>query len=206
MRDKQGRFVKGHRASPSTEFQKGHHWRDVKPYWEKKWLEWQYADLGKSAKEIADEQGCGENNILFFLRKHQIRRRTMAQVRATKHWGAKGNANAMYGKTGAENPNWKGGVTPERQAFYCSHEWTSAVGIVWKRAKHRCQRCGRHSSPTGDFHIHHIVSFAVPELRCEPTNLALLCPPCHWWVHSKANIEGDFIEEVMPDDSKDIAG
>lgn len=96
-----------------------------------------------------------------------------------------------------QNPNWKGGATPERQEFYRSTEWKRAVKAVWKREDACCQRCAldwrtvdRAATPT--FHIHHIVSFAVRELRATVSNLALLCRPCHLWVHSKANANGDF--------------
>lgn len=101
------------------------------------------------------------------------------------------------GKRGAVVANWKGGVTPERQTFYRSDEWKAAVKAVWKRADARCERCGLDRRTTDRkaewFHVHHIVSFAVGELRCEVDNLVLLCRPCHRWVHSKANVNGEYI-------------
>jgi len=194
MRNEKGQFVKGQRASPSTEFKKGQHWRVPKLYWEKDWLEHEYCILGKSALDIATEQGCTGNNILYFLQKHEIPRRTVAEARVIKHWGASGPANAMYGRVGRDNPNWRGGVSPERQAFYSSREWASAVILVWQRDEAICQRCGKQAKKHGEFHIHHIVSFAAEELRCEPDNLVLLCPSCHHWVHSKANVDNAFIK------------
>ena len=103
------------------------------------------------------------------------------------------------GKRGAVVANWKGGVTPERQTFYRSGEWKAAVKAVWKRADAKCERCGL-DHRTADrkvmrFHIHHIVSFAVRELRCEVSNLVLLCLPCHMWVHSKANVDRELIAD-----------
>ena len=95
----------------------------------------------------------------------------------------------MYGKTGEANPNWKGGVTPERQALYSSLEWAEVVKVVWARDKAICQRCGEPGK-----HIHHIVSFAVPELRADADNLILLCRDCHSWVHSRKNTEGEFVK------------
>jgi hypothetical protein len=32
-----------------------------------------------------------------------------------------------------------------------------------------------------------------PALRFAPDNAATLCRPCHQWVHSKANVAGDFL-------------
>lgn len=102
------------------------------------------------------------------------------------------------GKRGAETPNWKGGVTPERQAFYASDEWRSACKIVWARAKARCERCGidhNTADRRGTFNVHHIVSFMVRELRATESNLALLCRPCHFFVHSRDNVDRAFIGE-----------
>lgn len=106
----------------------------------------------------------------------------------------------MRGRRGADTPNWKGGVTPERQALYSSAEWVAAVKMVWARADARCERCGVHHNACerrGTFHIHHVVSFAVRELRAEPTNLALLCGGCHRFVHSRANVAGNFLGAAM---------
>lgn len=102
----------------------------------------------------------------------------------------------MRGKRGAETVNWKGGVTPERQAFYTSDEWKSACRSVWTRANATCERCGvHHNTPgrRGTFHVHHIVSFMVRELRATPSNLILLCAACHRFVHSRKNITREFL-------------
>lgn len=111
-------------------------------------------------------------------------------LRGGRHW--------LHTVPADQNPNWKGGATPERQEFYRSAEWKVAVKAVWQRANACCERCGldwrtvdRKATPT--FPIHHIVSFAVRELRAAVDNLALLCRPCHLWVHSTANTGRDFI-------------
>lgn len=97
-----------------------------------------------------------------------------------------------------DHPSWKGGITPERQAVYASQEWADAVKAVWARDNAICQRCGkRHNTKTarGTFHIHHIVSFQDRLKRCDPDNLILLCRECHYWVHSRENVNNDFIKE-----------
>lgn len=102
----------------------------------------------------------------------------------------------MKGRKGAQSTNWKGGITPERQAVYQSAEWKAAIKAVWARDNATCQRCGKHHNTTtnrGTFDIHHIVSFEVEALRCEVSNLVLLCEPCHLWVHSAANTQKEFI-------------
>jgi hypothetical protein len=110
----------------------------------------------------------------------------------------KNGVHHLKGKKGADTPNWKGGVTPDRQFVYGTQEWKDAVKTVWKRDNATCQRCGlRHKVAKQQqitFDIHHIVSFAVVELRCEPSNLVLLCEPCHYWVHSGENITKEFLK------------
>lgn len=102
------------------------------------------------------------------------------------------------------NPNWKGGGTAERQDFYRSKEWKVACKLVWARADAKCERCGRdHRDRDREteraFHVHHIVSFAVKALRAEPSNLVLLCWPCHRFVHSAENTENEFIRVYLAD-------
>lgn len=193
----QGRFVKGNQYSLDTEFKKGQHWREPKQYWDKEWLYKAYVLERRSAKDIASEFECNENNILYFLNKHNISIRTMSEIRKKKKWGASGSANGMYGRCGKDNPQWKGGITPERQAFYISEEWKKVRSDVWIRDEANCQRCNIYKEDYNDnFHIHHIVSFEVVELRAVLSNLILFCKDCHIWVHSKKNVEGMFIENV----------
>lgn len=97
--------------------------------------------------------------------------------------------------TGRKPATWKGGISPERQSFYASLEWVNAVKEVWKRDKGICQRCGikQTKEQRGTFAIHHIESFRVKELRAEVTNLLLVCRPCHLWIHSRKNINKEFL-------------
>lgn len=165
-----------------------------RPFHDKSWLEREYLEKKRSAHEIAEECGVTENNVLFFLQKLGIPTRSTQEVRASKYWGALGPANPMFGKRGEESSNWRGGVTPERQAFYLSPEWKGAARVVRKRDKATCQRCGLEASCGIEMHVHHKVSFAFRPLRAEPSNLVLLCDTCHDWVHSRRNAYQSFIE------------
>ena len=147
-----------------------------------------------SAQEIADMFECKKNNVLYFLHKHNINVRNTSESREVKYWGLSGEQNGMYGKKGELNPNWKGGITPERQALYCSEEWSKIINLIWKRDKGICQRC-KCKKDKEPFHIHHIVSFEVIELRLILKNLVLLCKSCHDFIHSNENYEGEFIGE-----------
>lgn len=102
----------------------------------------------------------------------------------------------MRGKKGPQTVNWKGGITPQRQACYSSREWASAVKTIWKRDNATCQNCGLHKSNARhiSFDIHHIKGFADVENRTNPDALVLLCEPCHYWAHSRKNIGKKFIE------------
>lgn len=194
MEKSDGRFKKGEHRSPKTEFKPGEHWRKPQLFRDADWLRHEYVDLERSAGDIAKQFGVTDAAVMFWLRKHGIPRRSISEARALKHWGSSGEDNPMFGKRGAEVPNWKGGITADRQAFYASLEWAECVKEIWKRDRGTCQRCGVRANKHGNFHIHHIVSFKVKELRAETSNLILLCPDCHRWVHSKANVDHEFVK------------
>lgn len=113
----------------------------------------------------------------------------------------KNGVHHLKGKSGADTPNWRGGVTPARQSFYQSEEWRSACVAVWKRDNAMCRRCAADhralsQSERGSFHVHHIISFMVVALRAEPTNLVLLCADCHRFVHSRKNTQREFLKDA----------
>lgn len=197
MRDKKGRFIKGCRFSPDTEFKKGEHWRPPKPFWNREWLQTEYIEKEKSASEIAEPFNITSGAIVYWLDKHDIQTRNEKEQRKVKKWGASGPANGMWGRFGEESPNYKGGISPERQGFYSSQEWKKVHKIVWKRDDSECQLCGAsYNKENIPFHVHHIVSFAVRELRSEESNLVLLCEKCHHWVHSRKNKNEEYIQEI----------
>jgi len=108
-------------------------------------------------------------------------------------------SHVLKGRRGRDHPSWKGGSTPVRNAFYASDEWKAACVAAWHKADAKCERCGLDHRTIDRklhaFHVHHVRSFTTcPELRAEPSNLRLLCAPCHRWVHGKKNINSDFIE------------
>jgi len=105
----------------------------------------------------------------------------------------------MKGRRGPMHHSWQGGLTPEREALSHSDEWISVVKEIWKRADAKCERCGKDHRSVDDrkkdgFHIHHIKPFRVKEYRCDPSNLVLLCRPCHNFVHSRNNVSGELID------------
>lgn len=188
-----GSIQRGEHRSRDTEFKKGQHWRSPKPFWDRDYLIREYLDNGRSALEISIENGCTEGNILYWLDKHNIPRRTVTEIRKSKHWGLSGETNPMFGKRGTESSNWKGGKTPERQRFYSSLEWKEAVRLVMERDQGVCCRCQAVPKKCRSIHIHHVAPFEVEHLRAVVSNLATLCFSCHGFVHSKKNVNREFV-------------
>jgi hypothetical protein len=164
-------------------FQKGQHWRPRREYWEREWLYEEYITKQRSAENIAAQFSITENAILFWLGKHKIPTRSVSDVRKIKHWGAAGEKNPMFGKTGVLNPNWRGGLTPLRQQFYSRPEWKKLVRDVRKRDKY-CRLC----SSDEKLEIHHIEPFSqAPLLVMDIGNVILLCHKCHKKMQRKEN-------------------
>src|SRR5574343_468427 len=123
----------------------------------------------------------------FLGRKHTPETRAKLSVRASvpKPW-IRGDRNGMSGRTGAGNPNWKGGVSPERQRLYASGDWKAIAKWVYARDGYACVRCEARKSGPRSLHVHHLKSWAdYPELRFDLDNLVTLCRDCHHDAHRK---------------------
>lgn len=107
------------------------------------------------------------------------------------------NGGYLKARRGPAHPNWRGGHTPDRQAFYSSPEWKLAARTVWGRDRGICQRCDAVASRTAGqherWHVHHVIGFADVTTRADVANLILLCPACHRWVHGKTNVDLEYI-------------
>lgn len=193
-RSEKGQFLPGFSASPATQFKPGQHWRKRKAHWDREWLLREYRDKQRSSSEIACEMGCTENAIQFWLRKHGIPRRSISEARSVKYWGANGEANPMYGKTGALNPRYVDGSSPERQRSYAQAAGQDFLRAVYKRDGYCCRRCGAPKTTPKSIHAHHIKPWAGnPALRFDLDNAVTLCRPCHSWVHSRANVNREWL-------------
>lgn len=78
---------------------------------------------------------------------------------------------------GENHPNWKGGISSERQRFNASKEAKEWREEVFKRDNYTCQKCKQKG---GTLNAHHKKQFALfPELRLEIDNGITLCESCH---------------------------
>jgi 5-methylcytosine-specific restriction endonuclease McrA len=81
-------------------------------------------------------------------------------------------------KRGANNGNWRGGVTKPRKAALTTGEYRAWRRAVFERDNWTCQFCGHRGG--GEIHADHIKPWAYfPELRYEVSNGRTLCRDCH---------------------------
>jgi 5-methylcytosine-specific restriction endonuclease McrA len=73
------------------------------------------------------------------------------------------------GLAGSRHPNWRGGVSERRG--------TVRRAVAQRVAEAgQCERCGSRENLQG----HHVRSYSMhPELRDDPSNIAVLCASCH---------------------------
>jgi hypothetical protein len=198
----------------------------MEDYKNKDWLIDQYLNKKRSCDEIAIEQKRDPKTIWSWVVKFGIptRKRGAESSGGTFEKGHKKGVGRIHTQEtkdkirearikdghvpylkngihwlhqeGAVSPNFKGGITPDRQAVYSSLEWKDCIKKVWKRDNASCRVCGIHQSSIRDkkFHIHHIESFAVKEKRTDVNNLVLVCQKCHHFLHSKRNKNKQFIK------------
>ena len=131
--------------------------------------------------------------IIYWLKKHDIKRRTISETRNVKHWGASGSDNPCYGKYNELSPTWKGGVSPERNCVYSRLPWKKVKAEVIERDMSRCRRCGKTEKESRKMHIHHIIPFNNTATQTDLDNLVLLCSKCHGYVHSKRNTNREYL-------------
>jgi len=147
-RNEKGQFIKGSTFGTEYRFKKGEHWRDEKPFWNKEWLFNEYVINQKSCSEIASWFSISPQAIVFWLRKHDIQRRSISETRKVKHWGCFGADNPMYQKTWKPpkpfwNKKWllKEYITKRKSAVQIAKEQCVSQYIIyyWTK-KHKIYR------------------------------------------------------------------
>lgn len=162
-------------------FVDGHYRKDAL-YKNPMWLKSEY-EGGKTFTQIAKQFGVLSGAVGHFAKQFGIAIRSHSET-----------LKMLGNMKGSNNPSWKGGGTPARQSLQKTDEWIKLVKFIYKRDGYKCRRCNLGHDGGRKFHAHHIKSFTTyPDLRLDENNLITLCDICHRWVHSRQNVNHDFI-------------
>lgn len=89
--------------------------------------------------------------------------------------------NIRVVRHGENHPNWKGGVSKERERHMSSKSYKDWRKAVFERDGYTCQSC---KNVGGELNAHHIYGYAdFPELREDVDNGITLCLFCHRELH-----------------------
>lgn len=100
-----------------------------------------------------------------------------SKYRIGKHHSISTRKKLSSKKLGINNPNWKGGISPENKKIRMGIEFRLWRESVFARDNWTCQECGVRGK---ELHPHHIKSFSkYPELRFAIDNGITLCKVCH---------------------------
>lgn len=155
-----------------------------------------------SLSHIGNKYGLGNRNRVgkHLSKEHKLkislfnRNKVVSQeTRKKLSLALSGEKNPMWGKisptrgkkrpqiTGAKNPSWKGGVTPENIKIRNSMEYSQWRSDIFEKDRYVCQKCGAHSNK---LRAHHLESFDNnPERRTRIENGVTLCKECHQNFH-----------------------
>jgi hypothetical protein len=160
-RNELGQFVKGYHGSPKTEFPKG-----VCPptAWKKGMTPW-----NKDKRGVYTDETCKRMGMQNIGRKHTEQFKEARR----QAW------------TGANNPGWRGGITPEDVARTSKPEWMKIAQKIRKRDNFTCYQCHRKRSTI----VHHRISWHISH-NDNDDNLITLCRSCHVRLHKPAALVG----------------
>lgn len=154
----------------------------------KDWLYQHYCVEGMSAAEIAERLGISNVSVLKLLKTFDIPKRSLSQAR--NQLRAKGRI------TGANHPNWKGGITPLNHLVRNTTHYKQWRKTVLIRDSKQCVECGVSSKVD----VHHLMKFSdlmrrfcvqtlSEALECQELwnieNGKTLCKKCHATAHKK---------------------
>lgn len=184
------------------------HQRPDRPYKHRDWLYQVYTVERQRLDDIAAACGVTSNAIVQAVKQFgfpkrvrpgcerlPVERQERTEIDRTN--GANGDGRRRMPMCGPDNPAWRGGTTPERQRLYKQGHWQEFVKVVYARDNYTCRRCGARKAEPKSLHCHHLHPWADhAELRFDTDNCVTLCRSCHTWVHSKANVNREFLTEI----------
>ena len=226
IRDKKGRFVKGHKYYPHEYSQKEREHRSK--LMKKKWQTEEITGTtgmknlfvcSKEEIERRSERMKGDKNPLHnpeTVKKHQASRKgyiTSEETRKKQSKTLRGkipknlsiiNAN----KLGSGNPMWIDGRTPVRRRFRSLSKQRCWIRSVFERDNFICQKCG---NKEGELNAHHKKGFATilnengiktykDFIDCnelwEVNNGITLCKKCHKEFHKRFGNKNNTPEQI----------
>lgn len=94
---------------------------------------------------------------------------------------------------GSENPNWRGGVTPENEQVRKSKMYKDWHKRIRERDRYTCQKCWTNRN----IEVHHIKNFSkYSEVRMDDDNGIVLCADCHTEFHRFYGIKDNNREQL----------
>jgi thymidylate synthase (FAD) len=180
-------------------------------YKDKEWLYKHYVEDKLDHKTMAALAGVSPHTIRSWIRKHGLQKVMGSWTvgveprnkgkRYSPGWHHSVEIRARLGaqKRGANNPQWRGGIT--RYAITILRGMKELRPKVFERDGYRCRLCGQQSK---NLEAHHIIPiWARPDHALNIANLVTLCRPCH---RGKVNNhEEDYVAQfgiALPDDVK----
>lgn len=155
----------------------------IKELEDAEWLKAQYKS-GKSTTDIGKLIGCSARTVYTWLVRYGVEMRSVGSQKGHKRFTVEAREKLSKAKRGSylgkDNPNWKGGHTPNPERNrYPAKMWSKQVR---ERDNHTCVECGA----TERLHAHHIKRWKdYPELRYDLENGVTLCYQCHEKAHGK---------------------
>lgn len=140
-----------------------------------------YVEQGKSTPQIAEELGASVSSVLQGLKRFGIERRTVGSLKGHKRMSEEARVKVSQARVGRffgdENPNWRGGHSPDPERNRApAKKWSKQVRL----RDGICQCCGAFNN----LHAHHIKRWKdYPELRYDLNNGVTLCHSCHEKAH-----------------------
>ena len=173
----------------------------VPAYKDRDWLHEQYVVKNLEQEAIAKLAGVSHHTIRAWVRRQGLQKPMGSWTKGRAPWNKakrykagwshSSEAKALFRrqKLGANNPQWRGGITP--RALVIRRGMKDLRPRVFARDNYQCRLCGIVSKQLDAHHI--LPIWARPDLALDMNNLVTLCRPCH---KQKVNThEEDFIEQ-----------